>query len=107
MSSSSPKTISPTGWPADTRVRQDARLRRRIRMAGFVLLVERVVPALWPAIGAVGLYFAAALFGLFTVIPWIVQSLILAASITATVPAPLSDAPSPATQLSKCAPAMT
>jgi uncharacterized protein (TIGR02302 family) len=53
-------------------------------MAGFVLLVERVVPALWPAIGAVGLYFAAALFGLFAVIPWIVQSLILAAAITAT-----------------------
>lgn len=53
-------------------------------MAGFVLLVERVVPALWPAIGAVGLYFAAALFGLFTIIPWIVQSLIVAAAITAT-----------------------
>lgn len=84
MSSSSPKTISPTGWPADTRARQDARLGRRIRMAGFVLLVERVVPALWPAIGAVGLYFAAALFGLFTIIPWIVQSLIVAAAITAT-----------------------
>ncbi|MBN9543950.1 MAG: DUF4175 family protein [Alphaproteobacteria bacterium] len=84
MSSSSPKTISPTGWPADARARQDARLGRRIRMAGFVLLVERVVPALWPAIGAVGLYFAAALFGLFTVIPWILQSLILAAAIAAT-----------------------
>ena len=76
MSSSSPKTISPTGWPADARVRQDARLRRRIRMAGFVLLVERVVPALWPAIGVIGLYFASALFGLFTVIPWTLQSLI-------------------------------
>jgi len=53
-------------------------------MAGFVLLVERVVPALWPALGAIGLYFAAALFGLFGLIPWIVQSLILAAAITAT-----------------------
>jgi len=52
-------------------------------MAGFVLLVERVVPALWPAIGVIGLYFAAALFGLFTVIPWTLQSLILAAAITA------------------------
>ncbi|MEO7054410.1 MAG: DUF4175 family protein, partial [Rhizomicrobium sp.] len=84
MSSSSPKTISPTGWPADARARQDARLNRRIGLARFVLLVERVAPALWPAIGVIGLYFAAALFGLFTVIPWIVQSLILAAAITAT-----------------------
>jgi hypothetical protein len=30
-----------------------------------------------------------------------------AASMTTTLPAPLSAAPSPATQLSKCAPAMT
>ncbi|MES2255801.1 MAG: DUF4175 family protein [Pseudomonadota bacterium] len=84
MSSSSPKTTSPTGWPADARARQDARLNRRIVMARLVLVVERVAPALWPAIGVIGLYFAAALFGLFTVIPWIVQSLILAAAITAT-----------------------
>lgn len=43
------------------------------------------MPALWPAIGVIGLYFAAALFGLFTVVPWIVQSLILAAAVrTAT-----------------------
>src|SRR4051812_39794757 len=83
MSSSSPKTIFPTGWPADARARRDARLSRRIAMARFVLVVERVVPALWPAIGVIGLYFAAALFGLFTVIPWIVQSLILATAITA------------------------
>jgi len=53
-------------------------------MARFVLVVERVAPALWPAIGVIGLYFAAALLGLFTVIPWIVQSLILATAITAT-----------------------
>ncbi len=84
MSSSSPKTISPTGWPADARARNDARLNRRIGMARFALVVERVAPPLWPAIGVIGLYFAAALFGLFTVIPWIAQSLILAAAITAT-----------------------
>ena len=42
------------------------------------------MPALWPAIGIIGLYFALALFGLFTVIPWLVQSLILAGAITAT-----------------------
>ncbi len=84
MSSSSPKITSPTGWPADARARGNARLNRRIAMARFVLVVEEVAPALWPAIGVIGLYFAAALFGLFTVIPWIVQSLILAAAITAT-----------------------
>lgn len=42
------------------------------------------MPALWPAIGIIGLYFAAALFGLFLIIPWILQSLLLAAAITAT-----------------------
>lgn len=41
------------------------------------------MPALWPAIGIIGLYFAAALFGLFLIIPWIVQSLLLAFAITA------------------------
>ncbi len=84
MSSSSPKTISPTGWPADARLRGDARLMRRIRSARFVLIVERVMPALWPAIGVIGLYFALALFGLFTVIPWLVHSLVLATAVTAT-----------------------
>ena len=84
MSSSSPKTISPTGWPADARLRGDARLTRRIRWARFVLLVEQAAPALWPAIGVVGLYFALALFGLFTLVPWAVQSLLLAGTITAT-----------------------
>ena len=42
------------------------------------------MPALWPAIGIIGLYFAAALFGLFLIIPWLLQSLLLAAAITAT-----------------------
>jgi uncharacterized protein (TIGR02302 family) len=46
--------------------------------------VERVTPALWPAIGIIGLYFAAALFGLFLLIPWILQSLLLALAVTAT-----------------------
>ena len=46
--------------------------------------MERVAPALWPAIGVIGLYFAAALFGLFLIIPWLLQSLLLAAAITAT-----------------------
>jgi uncharacterized protein (TIGR02302 family) len=84
MSSSSPKTISPTGWPADARVHNDARLKRRIGWARFVLVLERGVPALWPAIGVIGLYFALALFGMFTIVPWLVQSLLLAAAVTAT-----------------------
>lgn len=42
------------------------------------------MPSLWPAIGVVGLYFALALFGVFTIVPWSVQSLLLAAAITAT-----------------------
>ncbi len=84
MSSSSPKTISPTGWPADARLRGNARLSGRIRSARFVLAVERVVPALWPAIGVIGLYFALALFGLFAILPWLLHALLLAASITAT-----------------------
>ncbi|HEY2835666.1 MAG TPA: DUF4175 domain-containing protein [Rhizomicrobium sp.] len=83
MSSSSQKTISPAGWPADIATRGGARLRRRLSWARFVLFVERAVPALWPAIGIMGLYFALALSGLFTVTPWLVQSVVLAAAITA------------------------
>ena len=84
MSSSSPKTISPAGWPADTKARSDARLRRCIFQARLILIVERAAPALWPAIGVIGLYFALALFGLFAIIPWLVQSLLLASAITLT-----------------------
>src|SRR5262249_48434141 len=83
MSSSSQKTISPAGWPADIATRGGARLRRRLSWARFILFVERAMPALWPAIGIMGLYFALALSGLFTITPWLIQSLILAAAITA------------------------
>jgi uncharacterized protein (TIGR02302 family) len=57
---------------------------RAATLARFVLVLERVMPALWPAIGIIGVYFAAALFGLFLIIPWILQSLLLAGAITAT-----------------------
>lgn len=40
------------------------------------------MPALWPAIGIAGFYFALSLFGLFQIIPWIIHALILAAAIT-------------------------
>ncbi|HKD48896.1 MAG TPA: DUF4175 family protein [Rhizomicrobium sp.] len=82
MTSSLPKTASQTGWRTD---RQSApRVKRATLLARIVLAVERVVPALWPAIGIVGLYFTAALFGLFLIIPWIAQSILLASAITAT-----------------------
>jgi len=82
MTNSLPRTASQTGWQADPPFA--ARVKRATWLARSVLVMERVTPALWPAIGIVGLYFAAALFGLFLVIPWIVQSLLLAAAITAT-----------------------
>ncbi len=82
MTSSLPKTASPAGWRTDPL--STARVSRTTGLARFVLAVERVTPALWPAIGIIGVYFAAALFGLFLVIPWIVQSLLLALAITAT-----------------------
>ena len=82
MTSSLPKTASQPGWRTDSHVH--ARLNRATGLARFVLAVERVMPALWPAIGVIGVYFAAALFGLFLVVPWILQSLVLALAITAT-----------------------
>ena len=82
MTSSLPKTASQPGWRTDSHVH--ARLNRATALARFVLVIERVMPALWPAIGIIGVYFAAALFGLFLIIPWILQSLILALAITAT-----------------------
>lgn len=67
----------PAGLPADS-------LDRRIALARTSLGLERLLPALWPAIGFAGLYLSAALFGLFRYIPWEIQSLLLAAAVTAT-----------------------
>ena len=49
-----------------------------------MLAIERLLPALWPAAGFVGFYLFLALFGLFAFVPWPVQALLLAATITAT-----------------------
>ena len=49
-----------------------------------VLAVERVLPRLWPAFGFFGFYLSLALTGLFAYLPWPVQSLLLAATITAS-----------------------
>ena len=86
MTSSSPRTVSPTGWRTDARVRADARLKHAHRAgARFVLVVERVMPALWPAIGFIGLYLAAALFGAVRAsFPGCCNRCLLAAAITAT-----------------------
>ena len=81
MTHSSPKTASQAGWQTD--LHAAARVKRAINLARSVLVVERVAPALWPAIGIAGLYFALALFGLFLVIPWILHALILAIAVTA------------------------
>src|ERR1700744_1175982 len=82
MTNSLPRTASPAGWRTDHQ--SAARVKRATLLARFVLVLERVMPALWPAIGIIGLYFAAGLFGLFLIIPWSLQSLLLAAAITAT-----------------------
>ena len=77
MTISSRRINFPTGLPADP-------LDRRIALARASLGLERLLPALWPAIGFAGLYLVAALLGLFRYIPWEAQSLLLAAAVTAT-----------------------
>lgn len=77
MPISSPRTISQTGWPVDP-------LRRRVAWTRAVLAVERLLPRLWPAVGFFGFYLALALTGLFAFVPWPLQSLLLAATITAS-----------------------
>src|SRR5579883_3011858 len=82
MNNSSPRTISQAGWQNDGHAQ--GRLKRAIGRARLALLVERVAPALWPAIGVIGVYFTLALFGLFLILPWMVHALILAGAIAAT-----------------------
>jgi uncharacterized protein (TIGR02302 family) len=73
----SQRTAFQTGWPADP-------LDRRVALARAVLAVERVLPRLWPALGLIGFYLALALTGLFAFVPWPLQALGLAATITAS-----------------------
>jgi uncharacterized protein (TIGR02302 family) len=61
----------------------DRRIAQNLVWARAAVGVERLLPALWPALGFAGLYLAAALFGLFQYIPWEIQSLMLAAAVTA------------------------
>jgi uncharacterized protein (TIGR02302 family) len=80
MPISSPRTASQTGWQADA----PAPLRFKIGLARSVLAIERFLPRLWPAVGFTGFYLALALTGLFAFIPWPLQALALAATITAS-----------------------
>jgi uncharacterized protein (TIGR02302 family) len=60
-----------------------ARLSRLILLARASLALERFLPGLWPALGFAALYFSAALFGLFAFVPWILQAVMLAVTVTA------------------------
>ncbi len=46
--------------------------------------IEKLLPRLWPAFGFTGFYLALALTGIFAFIPWPLQALALAATITAS-----------------------
>jgi uncharacterized protein (TIGR02302 family) len=54
-----------------------------ILLARAAMTAERVLPALWPALGFAGIYLFLALTGLFAFIPWTLQALLLAVTITA------------------------
>ena len=77
MTTSSPRTLFPAGSAAD----RLARISRLILLARASITIERVLPALWPALGFAALYLSAALFGLFLFVPWILQAVLLAATV--------------------------
>jgi uncharacterized protein (TIGR02302 family) len=79
MTTLSPRTASPTGSATDPQTG----LTRKIAWSRAALAAERIFPALWPALGFAGLYLGAALLGLYAFIPWTLQALLLAATITA------------------------
>ena len=65
------------GWKTE-------RHERYIALARLVLAWERIWPALWPATGIIGLYIAAAFFGLSDVLPGVLRSLVFAAVLAGT-----------------------
>ena len=81
MPISSPRTASQTGFPADPF--HGSPWAGRIALARFVLGIEKLLPLLWPAFGFIGFYLSLALTGIFAFIPWPLQALGLAATITA------------------------
>ncbi len=81
MPISSPRTASQTGFPADPF--RSGPWAGRIALARGILTIEKLLPLLWPAFGFIGFYLALALTGIFAFIPWPLQALALAATITA------------------------
>ena len=64
----------------ETAPRLPLRVERRVRAARLLLLIEALMPALWPATAFAGLYVALALFGFFSRITPGVHWVLLAAS---------------------------
>src|ERR1700679_3914996 len=64
--------------------RPGSRPERYIRFARGAMLWERVWPALWPASGIFGLYAAAALLGVFQIIPGWMHGLVFIAALIGT-----------------------
>ena len=64
--------------------RPGSKPERYIQFARFAILWERVWPSLWPASGIVGLYAAAALLGVFHIIPGWLHALVFIATLIAT-----------------------
>ena len=58
------------------------RAERYVAAARLIVGFERVWPGLWPATGIAGLGVAAALFNLFSPLPWPLHALILACLVT-------------------------
>jgi uncharacterized protein (TIGR02302 family) len=69
--------VSRTGWKTE-------RSEHFIALARAAILWERVWPALWPASGIAGVYIAAALLGLFALVPGVVHTLLLLAVVAGT-----------------------
>src|SRR5437763_7523034 len=59
------------------------RIERRIAFARAALLWERLWPALWPATGVLALWIAAALLGIFALVPAFFRILIFLAALSA------------------------
>ncbi len=60
------------------------RIERFVALSRAALLWERVWPALWPASAIVGAFAAAALFGVFAILPWEIDALIFSGALAAT-----------------------
>jgi hypothetical protein len=73
--------LGPSEFLTGLRTDRTARYRPAVRAA---LLWERAWPALWPASAIAGLFVAAALFELLSILPWALHALILSGAITAS-----------------------